>query len=228
MTLPARTIEDEKGCVMPPSPGNDEWRQDAAARFKAAVSELQDLLAALGPDQIEAVYQLAMAVAASWRNSGKLLICGNGGSAADAQHIAAELMGRFLAERPAYAAVALTTNSSTLTSVANDYGYEQIFARQIVGIGRPEDVLLVISTSGNSANCVQATAAAHRLGMRVFGFLGGDGGELRDLVDLALVVPSTVTPRIQEVHITMGHLLCGLLESWRIATGPAADGVSHG
>ncbi len=142
------------------------------------------------------------------------MICGNGGSAADSQHIAAELVGRFMAERPGYAALALTTNSSVLTAVGNDYGFDHIFSRQVQGLGGPSDVLLVISTSGNSSNCLLAVREARVKGMRVHGFLGNDGGELLSLVDFAMVAPSTQTPRIQEIHITMGHLLCQVLEEW--------------
>jgi D-sedoheptulose 7-phosphate isomerase len=143
---------------------------------------------------------------------GKLLVCGNGGSAADSQHIVAELVGRFLDERQAYAALALNTNSSTVTAVGNDYGYDHIFARQVQGLGNPGDVLLVISTSGNSANCIEAVDAARAGGLKTHGFLGGTGGRLKELVDGALVVPSDHTPRIQEIHITMGHVLCRILE----------------
>ena len=142
-----------------------------------------------------------------------VMTCGNGGSAADSQHIAAELVGRFQQDRNALPALALTTDTSILTSVANDFGFEEVFARQIEGLGRAADVLLVISTSGNSPNCVRAVAAARRLGMSVYGFLGAGGGQLHDLVDAALVAPCDTTPEIQEIHITCGHLLCRLLES---------------
>jgi D-sedoheptulose 7-phosphate isomerase len=197
-------------------PRDDEARRaDTAARFAAGIAELRAALAALGDEHLEAVHALAADVLRSWRQGGKFLICGNGGSAADSQHIAAELVGRYLAERPGYAAIALTTNTSTLTAVANDYGYEAVFARQVEALGRAEDVLLVISTSGNSPNCLAAVAAARRVGMRVHGFLGKRGGELAGAVDGALVAPSDATPRIQEIHIAMGHLLCELLERWR-------------
>ena len=124
-------------------------------------------------------------------------------------------MGRFLAERPGYAAIALTANTSILTAVGNDYGFEHIFARQVEALGRPGDVLLVISTAGNSANCVAGGGGGARSGgLKVHGFLGGDGGRLLPLVDGALVAPSASTPKIQEIHITMGHLLCMVLERW--------------
>ena len=189
-------------------------RQQAADLFAAALNDLRDLLDRLGDEQRDAVQDLAADVVDAWRGGGRLLVCGNGGSAADAQHIVAELVGRFQAERPGYAAMALTTDTSILTAVGNDYGFDRIFARQVEALGRKGDVLLVISTSGNSANCVEAVGAARGAGLRAHGFLGGDGGRLLSLVDGALVVPSTSTPKIQEVHITMGHLLCMLLEAW--------------
>ncbi len=195
---------------------NDADREPAAAaaadRLAEGVAELKAALDRLGPPHAAAVGALAAAVRAAWARGGRLLLCGNGGSAADAQHIAAELVGRFLRERPGYAAIALTVNTSVLTAVANDYGYEAVFARQVEALGRPGDVLLVVSTSGNSANCVRAVAAARAAGLAVYGFLGGDGGRLLGLVDAAFVAPSFATPRIQELHIAMGHLLCRLLD----------------
>ncbi|MFH1843410.1 MAG: SIS domain-containing protein [bacterium] len=211
---------------MPSSHGKQDRRAVAMRLVADGITELQQVLTRVGEVETEVLYQLADAVSIAWRADGKLLICGNGGSAADAQHIAAELVGRFLLERPAYGALALNTNSSIVTSVGNDYGFEQIFARQVTGLGRAEDVLLVISTSGNSANCVEAVSAARRIGMPVFGFLGGDGGCLRNLVDAALIVPSDSTPHIQEVHITMGHLMCHLLEEWQAGASDSPDGAS--
>jgi D-sedoheptulose 7-phosphate isomerase len=208
---------------MPASQGEERRRADTIRLFAEAVAELHTVLDRLGPHESGTLHALATAVFASWRDGGKLLVCGNGGSAADAQHIVAELVGRFLRDRQAYPALALTTNTSVLTSVGNDYGFEAIFARQVAGLGRPGDVLLVISTSGDSPNCIEAVAAARRLGLRIFGFLGKGGGQLRDLVDGALIVPSDSTPKIQEVHITMGHLLCRILERWQ-EEGEAADG----
>jgi len=158
---------------------------------------------------------LAEDVSAAWSSGGKLLICGNGGSATDAQHIAAELVGRFEANRDAYAVLALTTNASILTAVGNDYGFTDIFARQVTGLGTAGDVLLVISTSGNSDNCLKAVEAARDREMRVHGFLGRDGGSLARHVDGALIVPAESTATIQEIHITLGHVLCRILETWR-------------
>ncbi|HPF69693.1 MAG TPA: D-sedoheptulose 7-phosphate isomerase [Candidatus Krumholzibacteria bacterium] len=186
----------------------------AAELFTAAVTDLRAVLDRLDDTHRDAVLALAADIETAWRAGGRFLACGNGGSASDAQHIVAELVGRFLAERPGYAALALTTNTSVLTAVGNDYGYDHVFARQVQALGRPGDVLLVISTSGNSANCLEAVKAARAAGLKVHGFLGGDGGRLRPLVDGALVVPSRATPKIQEIHITMGHLLCMVLEEW--------------
>ena len=185
---------------------------EAPEIFRAAVDDLRRAVDGLGAEHLAALEALAVDILAAWRNGGRFLVCGNGGSAADSQHIVAELVGRFLEDRPGYAAIALTTNTSTLTAVGNDYGYDRIFARQVQALGRPGDVLLVISTSGNSANCLEAVGEARKAGMKVHGFLGGSGGRLRDLVDGALVAPSDHTPRIQEIHITMGHVLCRILE----------------
>ena len=195
----------------------DRRSDQAATLFTAAVDDLRRVLDLLGDAQRDAVAALAADVVKAWRQGGRLLVCGNGGSAADAQHIVAELVGRFLAERPGYAALALTTDTSILTAVGNDYGFDRIFARQVEALGRAGDVLLVISTSGNSANCIEAVGAARAGGMKTHAFLGGSGGRLLALVDGALVVPSDATPKIQEVHITMGHLLCMLVEAWMAA-----------
>src|SRR6266516_4394207 len=148
----------------------------------------------------------------SLQHGGKLLWCGNGGSAADAQHLATECMVRLEAERVPLPAIALTTDTSLLTAAGNDYGFETIFARQVAGLGRPGDVLLAISTSGNSPNVVRAVEEAHQRGLHTLGLLGRDGGRLKAMVHIALVVPSSNTQRIQEVHITLGHILCGALE----------------
>jgi D-sedoheptulose 7-phosphate isomerase len=145
---------------------------------------------------------------------GKLLICGNGGSAADAQHFAAEIMGRFEKERRAYPAVALSTDTSILTAVGNDYGYAEVFARQVDGLGRPGDILVGISTSGHSANVLRAMDRARERGLQCVGLLGKDGGALRDRVDQAIVVDHQVTARIQEAHIFILHFW-----AWQIENG---------
>lgn len=159
-----------------------------------------------------------------WRRlqqGGKLLLCGNGGSAADAQHLATECMVRLQETRAPLPAVALTTDTSLLTAAGNDDGFDTIFARQVVGLGRPGDVLLVLSTSGNSANVIRAVEAAQRRDIQTLGLLGKDGGRLGSLVDIGLIVPSFDTQRIQEAHITVGHILCQALEQ-KVLADPSA------
>lgn len=151
------------------------------------------------------------------RRGSKLLIAGNGGSAADAQHFAAELVGRFLTERRALPAIALTTDTSILTAIGNDYGFERIFCRQIEALAQPGDVFFGISTSGNSPNILQAVRVARQAGCKTIGLLGRDGGVIGQEVDLSLVVSATDTPHVQETHLTIIHLLCKLLEK-RITT----------
>jgi len=148
----------------------------------------------------------------AFRNGGKVLFCGNGGSAADAQHLAAELSGRFYTNRPPLYAEALHVNTSYVTAVGNDYGFEEIYARMTEAAGRPGDVLVAISTSGNSPNILKAIAKARDQGMTVIGFTGANGGDMATRCDLLFNVPSTDTPRIQEAHILIGHILCQLVE----------------
>lgn len=149
----------------------------------------------------------------AYQNGHKLLFCGNGGSAADAQHIAAELSGRFRKDRPALHAEALHTNSSYLTAVANDYGYEAVYARLVEGIARKGDILFTFSTSGNSANILKAAQAAQNQGVTVVSFTGDTGGKLAQHTDILINVPSQNTPRIQEAHILLGHILCEGIEN---------------
>lgn len=144
---------------------------------------------------------------------GKLLLCGNGGSAADAQHIAAEFVGRYESERPGLPAIALTTDTSALTALANDYDFERIFSRQVEALAVPGDLLIAISTSGNSPNVVAAVMAARKAGCRVVGLTGADGKKLASLSDAAVLVPSTRTARIQEAHITIAHIWCEMIDS---------------
>jgi D-sedoheptulose 7-phosphate isomerase len=148
--------------------------------------------------------------------------CGNGGSAADAQHLACELAGRYLLDRPPLPAVALTTNSSTLTAIGNDFGYAETFARPLQGLGGPGDVLVALTTSGGSANVVRAVRVAQRLGMTVIGFTGAHGTAFAARCDIALVTPHASTPRIQEGHIAMGHALCELVERALFGRGGVA------
>lgn len=142
----------------------------------------------------------------------RILICGNGGSAADAQHFAAELSGRYVKERRALAGIALTTDTSALTAIGNDYGFDRIFSRQVEALGRPGDLLVAISTSGNSPNVIRAVNTARELGIRTLGLLGKTGGELKGLVDESLVVPSDVTARIQEIHQMVYHFWCEVID----------------
>jgi D-sedoheptulose 7-phosphate isomerase len=169
---------------------------------KAAARELpEDIVAA------------ARIIIEAYRAGKKVLLCGNGGSAADAQHIAAELAGRFLQERKALPAIALVTNTSILTALANDYGYETVFSRSVEALGEKGDILIAISTSGASKNVLKAIEAAHVKGMKVIILMGKGGAGLKTLGDVAIIVPSSKTPRIQETHITIGHIICGLVEA---------------
>ena len=161
---------------------------------------------------IPPIQEAAGLVVATLSQGGKLMLCGNGGSAADSQHIAAELTGRFLKDRPPLAAMALSTDTSALTCIANDYGFNEVFSRQVTSLGRKGDCLIAISTSGNSRNVLRAAEVARGAGIRVIGLLGRDGGALRALCDIAIVVPSPTTARIQEAHIFIGHTLCAMVE----------------
>ena len=149
----------------------------------------------------------------SLQNSGKVLICGNGGSAADAQHIAAELSGRFKKERKALAGIALSVDTSAITAIANDYGFEAIFSRQVEAYGREDDVLIAISTSGNSVNIINAIKKAKEIGLKVITLSGKDGGEMKNLGNINIVIPSQDTPRIQEMHIMVGHMICAIVDN---------------
>jgi D-sedoheptulose 7-phosphate isomerase len=161
---------------------------------------------------LEVARAIASAIAAALRSGHKILIIGNGGSAADAQHIAAEIVGRYKHDRPAYAALALTTDSSALTSIANDYGFEQVFARQVEGLGQRGDVLLALSTSGRSPNILAALGVARARGLITVGFTGMKGEALRSLCDHLLMAPSDDTPVIQQVHLAIAHGICDQVE----------------
>ncbi len=176
-------------------------------QFAASIEVKQKSVAAMATPIEAAIHVMVN----SLKNDGKIMACGNGGSAADAQHFAAELLNRFEIERPPLAAVALTTDSSTLTSIANDYRYEEIFSKQVLGLGRKGDVLLAISTSGNSPNVIEAIHAAHQRGVHVVALTGKNGGKIVGLLkesDVHLCVPSDRTARIQEVHLVTLHCLC--------------------
>ncbi|MBL7091883.1 MAG: D-sedoheptulose 7-phosphate isomerase [Candidatus Omnitrophica bacterium] len=163
-------------------------------------------------DLIASIEKLAEAAVTCLRKGGKVILFGNGGSAADSQHIAAELVGRFTRERKALAAIALSCNSSNLTSISNDYGFKEVFARQIEGLGRNADLAIGISTSGSSPNVLAGISCAKAMGMRTACLTGEGGGELAKKVDLSVCVPSKNTARIQEAHITIGHIICELTE----------------
>ena len=175
------------------------------ARHRALFDQLESLAPALE----DAAQRLGDAL----QGGGKLMFCGNGGSASDSQHLASEFIGRFVADRRPLAALALTTDTSALTSIANDYAFDQVFARQVRGLGRGGDVLVALSTSGRSANVLQAVMAAREAGIATIGLLGRDGGTIAPLCDLALVVPGDITAHIQEAHIFLGHVLCAAVEA---------------
>lgn len=180
-------------------------------KIKAIWNEHLEVARAL-PKLASEVSKAVDMIRSSLDAGGKLLIAGNGGSAADAQHIAAELTGRFLHERKALPAIALHANTSALTAIGNDYGYEQVFARELAAHARPGDVFLAISTSGGSKNILRAIEEARQKKVAVIGLTGESGGKMREVCDLCLCVPSKTTARIQEMHITIGHTICELLE----------------
>ena len=182
----------------------EHFAESIALKEKSA-AELGESIAAAGA-----------IMSTSLLEGGKILSCGNGGSAADAQHFSSELLNRFEMERPGLAAMALTTESSTLTSISNDYAYEEIFSKQVRALGKAQDVLLAISTSGNSQNVCRAITAAHELGMKVVALTGRDGGSMAGMYsenDVEIRVPATRTARIQEVHLVVIHCLCDLIDT---------------
>jgi D-sedoheptulose 7-phosphate isomerase len=160
----------------------------------------------------EALLQVVRMIVKAFKEGNKVLLFGNGGSAADAQHIAAEFVNRFLIDRPSLPAIALTTDTSILTSIANDYAFADVFAKQVKALGREGDVAIGISTSGAAANVIKAIRVARDMGIQTVGLTGKDGGELARIVDLALLVDSPSIPRIQEVHITIGHVVCEMVD----------------
>jgi D-sedoheptulose 7-phosphate isomerase len=182
----------------------------AVARIRDCASLMQTLLESSA--YLGAVVKLADAMTKCLRSGNKILFFGNGGSAADAQHLAAELSGRFLKERKSLSGWALTTNSSVLTAIGNDYSFDDVFARQVQGIGSPEDIAFGISTSGNSANVLRALNTARERKLVTVGLTGRIGGKLPGAVDHCICIPNDQTPRIQEAHILTGHILCELIE----------------
>ena len=179
------------------------------AHVRASVNLKQEFF----PGVMERIVAQGNDMAERLKRGGRILVCGNGGSAADAQHFAAELSGRYVKERRALAGLALTTDTSALTAIGNDYGFDLVFSRQVEALGRPGDLLVGISTSGNSANIIRAVEAAKGQGMKTLGLLGKDGGSLKDLVDEALVVPSIVTARVQEIHQMIYHFWCEVIDT---------------
>lgn len=182
-----------------------------SSNLKLKIAEDEDLVT-----QIARVAEL---IIDSYRKGGKLILFGNGGSAADAQHIAGELVGRFKMERNPLPAIALHTDTSALTAIGNDYGFESVFTRQLEAWGKPNDVALGISTSGNSKNVVNAIKRGNELGLKTVGLSGGNGGNLAKIAQHCVIVPSYETPRIQEAHITIGHIICDIVEKTLFGIG---------
>jgi len=196
---------------MDPATRVREHFAESIATKQSSVEVISDSIAAAGELMSQALL-----------NDGKILSCGNGGSAADSQHFSSELLNRFERERPGLPAMALTTDASTVTSISNDYAYEEIFSKQVRALGKPEDVLLGISTSGNSENVIRAITAAHERGMRVVALTGRDGGRMADIFtpdDVEIRVPATRTARIQEVHLVIIHCLCDLIDTSLLGDG---------
>jgi D-sedoheptulose 7-phosphate isomerase len=183
-------------------------KEEIAQIFK----ESADLKLRFIRQNAELLVQAVRMIVEAFKSGNKVLLFGNGGSAADAQHIAAEFVNRFLIERPPLPALALSTDTSVLTSISNDYGYVDSFAKQIKALGKEGDIAIGISTSGSAANVIKAVKVAKEMGLKTVGLTGNDGGELAKRVDLALIVPSPVTARIQEVHITIGHVICEMAD----------------
>ena len=187
-----------------------DFEEQVSRSIRASIAVKERLLASA---EILSMVAKASGIVVDALNQGnKVLLFGNGGSAADAQHIAAEFVGRFAFDRPALPALALSENSSSLTAIGNDYGFDVVFSRQIEALGRPGDVAIGISTSGNSRNVIKAMSAAKTIGLQTIGLTGCKGGELENAVDHCICVPSNETPRIQECHILIGHILSDLVE----------------
>jgi D-sedoheptulose 7-phosphate isomerase len=189
-------------------PENDPFREDIVRQFRAIADSFLKL-----ESEAPRISAAAMLMIEALRTGNKVLFCGNGGSAADSQHLAAELMGRYLKDRKPLPALALTVDTSALTAIANDYGYENVFARQLRGIGVKGDVLIGLSTSGNSPNVLKAASVAREMGIKVVAFTGGNGGKLAAIADVTINVPAVMTNNIQEMHIAIGHMLCGFVEA---------------
>ena len=188
----------------------DNFKGRAVSLIEASIACKQSLLS--NPEIISTIAKVSDLVVKVVRQSNKVFLFGNGGSAADAQHIAAEFVGRFAFDRPALAALALSVNTSCITAIGNDYGFEQVFSRQIEALGRAGDIAVGITTSGNSPNIIHALSMAKTMGMHTVALTGGFGGKVKSEVDHCICVPSNVTPRIQECHILIGHIISELVE----------------
>jgi D-sedoheptulose 7-phosphate isomerase len=194
--------------------------------FAKAIADHLDVVSRL-EGQESVLEAIARAMASTLHSGGKILWCGNGGSAADSQHMAAEIVGRFRRERRGLPAIALTTDTSILTAIGNDYGFEMVFARQVEALGAPGDVLVGISTSGNSRNLIAALEAARALGMATVAFTGAGGGKLAAIADHLFAVDSRDTARIQEAHILAGHMICDWIELDWVGSHPASPGAGR-
>jgi D-sedoheptulose 7-phosphate isomerase len=182
------------------------------AEITSQLQANRDVIARIEKDLTAQIAETAIFLIDAFRRGGKLLVMGNGGSAADSQHFAAEIVSRFRMERPGLPAIALSTDTSILTAIGNDYGFDVVFRRQVEALANPGDIVVGISTSGNSTNVRMALELAREKGCRTIALLGRDGGSIKNICDLALVVPSDDTPRIQEGHITIIHIVCDLVE----------------
>ena len=197
-------------------------RDGYAEQVIVELDALRKAIEAFPRQQAEILVEMAKLMASAIESGRVVLTCGNGGSAADAQHIAGELVGRFRRKKlSGYKAFALTTNSSVVTAIANDFSYDDVFAKQIEALGSKGDVLLTLSTSGNSPNAIEAISMASSLGMKTLAFTGAGGGAMAEQADLAIVVPDDDFARIQEIHMTLGHILCGLVEEILTSPGTA-------
>jgi len=189
-------------------PGGGKMRE----RIKDILLESIQVKEEILRNQIVQIAEIAQLMIDCLKKDGKVIVFGNGGSASDSQHIAAELVGRFKKDRSALAGIALTTNTSVLTSLANDYGYDVVFSRQVEALGKKNDVVIGISTSGKAKNVALGIKQAKKMGIKTIALSGGDGGDIVKLADVALVVPSKITARIQEAHITIAHIICEMIE----------------
>jgi D-sedoheptulose 7-phosphate isomerase len=203
---------------------NDIDHKESVSRQLADSARVKQ---ALAQDHLDPIVDMAGHIITCIQRGGKVLFCGNGGSAADAQHLAAELVGRFGRDNPPLAAIALTTDTSILTCLSNDYGFEEVFARQVAAHGRRGDVLVGISTSGRSENVLRAVKRARQLGLTTIVMVAADGGPLAEAADLALKVPSANSQRIQEAHITIGHIVLDLLEQQLASISPPRTDESN-